>query len=241
MPAAPGAWNSTSGRFHANPIPPDLRDRHLRGFCQHARRLTVGGLTTGLLLLIAVIGGCSSNPMDLAPRPSNRPARGLLPPGTAPAGQVLPMTGRPAAAITDGATGSLVVLTVGPEAGSPAALVLVDNSGTPRTLRVARPGHGGHRRWTRDGVRGDEGGIFTVELAGGRIERAPIEGADGTDFTAIARRADGRLGSADGVAYTLAADRTVAEKADIFARVDAIATQGDYAVVLDRAQTRSPR
>ena len=207
---------------------------------QHARRLTVGGLTTGLLLVIAVIGGCSSNPIDLAP-PTIEPARPAASPPTssAPAGQVLPMAGRPEAAITDGATGSLVVLTAGPEAGSPATLVLVDGSGTPRTLRLPGPA----TAVTGDGrgtvYAATRGGIFTVELAGGRIDRATIDGADGTDFTAIARRADGRLvlGSADGVAYTLAADRTVAEKADIFARVDAIATQGDYAVVLDRAQT----
>ncbi len=66
-----------------------------------------------------------------------------------------------------------------------------------------------------------------------------ITDAADTDFTAIARRADGHLvlGSADGAAYTLATDTTVAEKVKIFARVDAIVTDGDNAVVLDRGQT----
>jgi hypothetical protein len=60
-----------------------------------------------------------------------------------------------------------------------------------------------------------------------------------TDFTAIARRADGAmvLGSADGSAVTLAEDNTVTGRAGDFARVDAIVAQGDTAVVLDRSQT----
>ena len=207
---------------------------------QHARRLTVGGLTAGFLLASAVIGGCSSNPLDLAP-PTIEPARPAASPptGTAPAGKVLPMTGRPRASITDGSTRSLVVLVAGPDTGSPAALVLVDGSDSSRTVTLPGPA----TAVTGDGrgtvYAATRGGIFTVDLAGDRVERTPISGAEGTDFTAIARRADGRfvLGSADGVAYTLTADFTVAEKADIFARVDAIATQGDYALVLDRAQT----
>ncbi|HNA52628.1 MAG TPA: hypothetical protein PK594_17375, partial [Mycobacterium sp.] len=60
-----------------------------------------------------------------------------------------------------------------------------------------------------------------------------------TDFTAIARRADGRLvlGSADGSAYTLDLAGKVTRKVKIFARVDALATDGNIAVVLDRGQT----
>jgi DNA-binding beta-propeller fold protein YncE len=66
-----------------------------------------------------------------------------------------------------------------------------------------------------------------------------IPGETGTDFTAVARRGDGRLvlGSADGTAYTLDADGTVSNKAKIFSRVDAIATVNNHAVVLDRGQT----
>jgi hypothetical protein len=83
------------------------------------------------------------------------------------------------------------------------------------------------------------GGFVTVSLDDGAATPTAISGQADTDFTAIARRADGRLvlGSADGVAYTLAEDLTVAHQSDIFARVDAIVTQGDVAVVLDRGQT----
>jgi hypothetical protein len=83
------------------------------------------------------------------------------------------------------------------------------------------------------------GGFFTVDLATGTATRTVIEEAANADFTAITRRADGRLvlGSDNGVAYTLAEDMSVAGKADIFARVDALAAQGDIAIVLDRGQT----
>jgi DNA-binding beta-propeller fold protein YncE len=66
-----------------------------------------------------------------------------------------------------------------------------------------------------------------------------IYGQSGTDFTAIARRADGKLvlGSADGAVYTLSSDAEVGASLKIFARVDALVTQGNTAVVLDRGQT----
>ncbi|EUA89784.1 putative conserved lipoprotein LppL [Mycobacterium ulcerans str. Harvey] len=68
-----------------------------------------------------------------------------------------------------------------------------------------------------------------------------------TEFTAIARRMDGKLvlGTADGALYTLASPQTpasagtaqVLSRIKIFARVDAVVTQGNTAVVLDRGQT----
>ena len=66
-----------------------------------------------------------------------------------------------------------------------------------------------------------------------------VDGQGGTDFTAIARRADGKLvlGSADGAVYTLSSDTAVGAELKIFARVDALVTQGNTAVVLDRGQT----
>jgi sugar lactone lactonase YvrE len=83
------------------------------------------------------------------------------------------------------------------------------------------------------------GGYFTVDLAAGAATPLSINDETDTDFTAIARRADGRLvlGSADGTAYTLGSETAVAEKVKIFARVDAIVTEGNNAVVLDRGQT----
>jgi DNA-binding beta-propeller fold protein YncE len=83
------------------------------------------------------------------------------------------------------------------------------------------------------------GGYFVVDIAAGRVNRVPVDGQEGTEFTAIARRADGRLvlGSADGAVYTLTSDATVGAELKIFARVDALVTQGNTAVVLDRGQT----
>ena len=55
------------------------------------------------------------------------------------------------------------------------------------------------------------GGYFRIDLRAGTANRVDIEGQPGTDFTAIARRADGKLvlGSADGAVYTLSSDSTV--------------------------------
>ncbi|GEM_PF-225430 len=192
----------------------------------------------GLLLVVAMLSGCSSNPAD-APPPTIEPARAAVSPPivTAPVGQVIglgliPGGGRPTAALFDRATSMLAVL-----AG--ATLTTVPGNGTPRTIALPGPataicgdGRGAVFAATR-------GGFFTVDLRAGTAARTDIAGRADTDFTAIARRADGRLvlGSADGKVYTLAPDMTVSATATIFARVDAIVTQGDIAVVLDRAQT----
>lgn len=83
------------------------------------------------------------------------------------------------------------------------------------------------------------GGYYRVKLPAGPATMVHVEDQRGTDFTAIARRADGRLvlGSADGAVYTLSSDTAVAAQLKIFSRVDALATQGNTTVVLDRGQT----
>jgi DNA-binding beta-propeller fold protein YncE len=83
------------------------------------------------------------------------------------------------------------------------------------------------------------GGYFRVDVAAGTVIRLNVDGAKDTDFTAIAHRHDGKvvLGSADGAVYTLSSDTAVGAKLEIFARVDALAAQGDTVVVLDRGQT----
>jgi WD40 repeat protein len=136
----------------------------------------------------------------------------------------------------------LVVLTPGADAKAPATLTVFGPDGAPRTITSPAPAtaivadRGTAYLSTR-------GAVITVDLAAGTTTRRPVAGQADTDFTAIARRADGRLvlGSATGDAYTLnpaqAGDLTVSHTAAIFAHVDAIVTQGDIAVVLDRAQT----
>lgn len=164
-----------------------------------------------------------------------------------PAGSVRPLAGRATAAAFDAATHQLVVLTPGVGPTAPAGLTVFDGPrGTPRVVALPGPAPA----LTDDG-RGTvylaaSGGYFVVDVPTGRTARVSVAGAEQTQFTAIAQRADGKLvlGSADGAVYILAApnpDRdgiaTVGSRTKIFARVDALATQGNTTVVLDRGQT----
>lgn len=83
------------------------------------------------------------------------------------------------------------------------------------------------------------GGYFRVDVAGATATRIGVDGQPDTDFTAIARREDGRLalGSADGTVFTLSSDTAVGAELKIFARVDDLVAQGNTTVVLDRGQT----
>jgi len=193
-------------------------------------------IAAGLALVVAVASGCTSNPFD-APPATIEPARPAQSPatGSTPAGLVLPLPGNEHSAVAD--PGALVVLTSGADAA--AVLNVVDRSGSRRTVVLPGPATGVVTDGRGSAYAATRGGVFTVDLAAGTAARTEIDGAADTDFTAITRRGDGRLvlGSADGSVYTLAADMTVAATADIFARVDGLAAQGDIAVVLDRGQT----
>lgn len=188
-----------------------------------------------VLTLTVVVAGCSSTPFNAAP-PTIEAARPALSPAvsTAPAGEVTELRARPTAALFDGRTGYLAAFIPGPEP----RLSLFGGRGNKT---VALPGPATSMTGNGDGVvyLASRGGYFSVELAAGTTARVDVPGEAETDFTALARRADGRfvLGSADGTAFTLTADGRVAERAKIFAHVDAIVTVGDDAVVLDRGQT----
>jgi outer membrane protein assembly factor BamB len=123
--------------------------------------------------------------------------------------------------------GGQTVVNVVPASGAERALPLP----TPATAMV-----GGNDGRVYASTRG---GYFRIDLRAGTAGRVDVEGQRGTDFTAIARRADGKLvlGSADGAVYTLNSDTTVGASLKIFARVDALVTQGNTAIVLDRGQT----
>lgn len=201
-----------------------------------------------LLGLLTLLTACSSNPLE-APPPTIEPARPAVspPPSQEPAGSVRPLAGHATAAVFDAATHQLVVLTPGPDAAAPSALTAFgDPRGAPRLVTLPGPaaaltgdGHGTVYLPT-------DGGYFVVDVATGHTAHARVAGAEQTQFTAIAQRADGKLvlGSADGAVYILGAttpDRdgtaTVASRSKIFARVDALVAQGDTTVVLDRGQT----
>ncbi|OBI99696.1 hypothetical protein A5624_09585 [Mycobacterium sp. 1482292.6] len=203
---------------------------------------------TSLAVLLLAIAGCSSNSLGGAPR-TIEPARAAVSPPASqqPAGAVRPLPGHAAAAVFDDGTHQLVVLTPGADAASPASVtVFGDAQVTPRVVELPGPataladdGHGTAYLAAR-------GGYFTVELSTGRATQVAVADASQTDFTAVAQRADGKLvlGSADGAVYTLASptpgavtSATVVNRNKIFARVDALATQGNTTVVLDRGQT----
>jgi len=194
----------------------------------------------GMLAVMLVVSGCSSKLAGTTP-PTIESARAAVspPPVTAPAGEVLAFNAPAQSAIFDAALASLVVFTPGPDPQAAATLTIFGPANAPRP--VVLPGGATAIAGDDRGVAyaSSRGGFITVDLAAGTAKPTLIAGQTGTDFTAIARRADGRLvlGSADGVVYTLAADFTVSATSDIFARVDGIVTQGDTAVVLDRGQT----
>jgi DNA-binding beta-propeller fold protein YncE len=190
------------------------------------------------VLAISAISGCSSNSVD-APPPTVAPARAAQsPPITGePAGVVRPMPGHAQAAVFDPATASLAVLSTGVAAQS--TVTVVPASGPGRSVPL--PGPATAMTGDHDGrvYASTRGGYFRVDLRAGTASRVDVDGQSGTEFTAIARRSDGKLvlGSADGAVYTLNSDSTVGASLKIFARVDALVTQGNSAVVLDRGQT----
>jgi hypothetical protein len=198
-----------------------------------------------LLFALPILAGCASNPVSAPPPtiPSAQPA--MSPPVTQrPAGTMRPLSGRAVAATFDAGTSQLVVLCPGADPKAPATVTMFPTGRQPPRI-VALPGPAtalsGDDRGT--GYLSAHGGYFVVDLAAGHTARVDVDDAADTEFTAIARRADGKivLGSADGAVYTLASksasETRIATEAKIFARVDSIVTQGDTAVVLDRGQT----
>jgi sugar lactone lactonase YvrE len=202
------------------------------------------------LLGTSLLAGCSSKLTDPGPA-TIEPAGAAAspPPERPPVGDVLALGGRPTAALFDTATSSLVVFTPGTDPPTPGALTIVGPGGAVRPVvlpagatAIAGDGEGAVYATIR-------GGFVTVDLATGRLTETTIDGHGATDFTALTRRADGRLlvGSAAGAVYVLAdqtgSDQTglvqtgVTAETTIFSRVDAIVTEGETAVVLDRGQT----
>jgi len=205
----------------------------------------------GVLILLALVAGCSSNRLASAPR-TIEPARAAdSPPASQnPAGAVRPLTGHPLAAVFDSGTRQLAVLCPGSEPSASASIAVFGAAqAPPRVIALPAPATaltGDDHGTVYVAVRG---GYLMVHLAAGDTEQVSVAEAANTDFTAVARRADGKLvlGSADGAVYTLASaasaasasfgTATVDNRNKIFARVDALVTQGNTTVVLDRGQT----
>lgn len=212
---------------------------------KHPGRTRFAGLMVAILTVTTGVAGCSSKAID-APPPTIEPAGpAAAPPAvTAPAGAVRPLGGSPVAALIDGGSHLLVVLRPGSDAKAASSLATFGPGDVaPRTIPLPGPATALVGDGRGVAYLSTVGGYFVVDLAAGTASRVDISGQQSTDFTAIARRSDGKLvlGSADGTVFILASpDRdatAVAEQTKIFARVDSIVTQGNTAVVLDRGQT----
>jgi sugar lactone lactonase YvrE len=209
------------------PLPP-----HSNPFAQLIRSCAA------VLATVFAVSACSSNPAD-APPPTIVPAQAAVSPPSSgeAAGVVRPLSELAQAAAFDAATGSLAVLAPGVEGQS--VVVMLRATGAPQPVPL--PAQATAMAGDNDGrvYVCARGGYFRVDLRTGTAVRVDVDGHETTDFTAIARRADGKLvlGSADGAVYTLSSDSTVGASLRTFARVDALVAQGNTTVVLDRGQT----
>lgn len=150
---------------------------------------------------------------------------------------VHPLPGPAVAGVFDGVTRSLVALGRDGQGRFVVSVVPVASAGRSVPLPAEATAITGDGQGTA--YLSTRGGYFRFDIASGTVSRVDIAEERETDFTAIARRADGALalGSADGTVYTLRGDATVGTRLHIFARVDALVAQGDTVVVLDRGQT----
>ena len=199
-----------------------------------------------LMVLLIPVTACSSNPLDAAP-PTIEPAQPAVSPASQnPAGVVQPLSGHPQGALFDSASHQLVVLSPGADPAAPATIAVfgAQARASPREAPrvIGLPGRASSLTGDGHGTvyLAGRGGYFAVNVTTGQSTTMTVADAGRAEFTAIAHRADGRLvlGSADGAVYTLASDNaSVASRNKIFARVDALATQGNTTVVLDRGQT----
>jgi hypothetical protein len=156
---------------------------------------------------------------------------------------VLPLGGHPQAAMFDAATSRLAVLSPGRDPAAPSDITVVGTAQPPRIIALPGPATAVTGDGCGTAYLSGRGGYFVLDLSGAHAMRVDVDAAPDTDFTAIARRADGKLvlGGGDGTVYLLAppaaARAAVAKRNKLFARVDSVVTQGNTAVVLDRGQT----
>ncbi len=193
----------------------------------------------GLLFLLTLVAGCSKTLEETLPTIEPAQPAQSPPLSRAPAGVVRPLQGHPQAAIFDGHTAQLVILTSGSPPTAPASITVMGSQQTSsRVIELPGPatalaGDGGGNAYLST-----RGGYVEVDLSTGRVTRVPVSGAETVDFTAITRRADGAvaLGTADGSVYALTAG-TVSNRTTVFAHVDSLAAQGNTLAILDRGQT----
>ncbi len=209
--------------------------------CKHRAR-GVRRRATGLLFFLTLVVGCSSKTLE-GTQPSIEPARPAVSPplSQGPAGVVRPLDGKPQAAIFDGRTAQLVIMTSASAAAAPANITVMGSEQTSsRVIDLPGPATGLTGDGNGNAYLSTRGGYFVADLSAARVTRVGISGAEDVDFTAIAHRADGTLavGTADGTVYALAPGRpNASNRTKVFARVDSLAAQGNTVAILDREQT----
>jgi hypothetical protein len=195
----------------------------------------------GLLFALLLVAGCSGKTLDDS-APTIAPAQPAASPpiSQAPAGVVQPLDGRPLTAIFDDRTAQLVTVGSGLAPSAPAKVIVLSLQQTlQRVIDVPGPASGLTGDNNGTAYLSTHGGYFVVDLAAGRAVRVGVHDADNVDFTAITRLSDGAivLGTADGTLYTLTPGAADGHRANVHARVDSLAAQGDTVAVLDREQT----
>lgn len=196
---------------------------------------------TGLLWALLMAAGCTGKTLDDSP-PTIAPAQPAESPPIShvPAGAVQSLDGRPQAAIFDDRTAQLVTVVAGPTSAAPAKVITLNSQQTSqRVIDLPGPATGLVGDNTGTAYVSTHGGYFVVDLAAGRAVRVGVRVADNVDFTAITRLFDGMvtLGAADGTLCTLTPGATDGRRANVHARVDSLAAQGNTVAVLDREQT----
>jgi hypothetical protein len=194
----------------------------------------------GCVLAAVQLAACTPGEPDSTPATPQPATAAVAPmPAATPAGEVRELAGHPRAAIVDPVTAYLVVLGGADPLAADTVAMLGRDQPAPRPVVLPAPA----AALTADGqgraLLATRGGYFNVDLTAGTWTRTDVHGEQNTDFTAIARRTDGRLvlGSSDGSVFVLASATDVAQRDRLVSRVDSIVASGNTAVVLDRGQT----
>lgn len=200
-----------------------------------ASRLVHSGVVIVALIAVAA---CSPDSKDDAPAIIAPATAGASPPVTAtPDGVVRPVPKPVLSSVFDAKTSSLIALIGDSDAATD--LVVYPQGGAQRMVPLPTPATAMAGDGDGTVYLASRGGFTRYDVRSGQLDNASVVDQQGTQFTAITLRADGRvvLGSDRGGVYTIAPDHTVAARVETFARVDDLAAQGDTVFALDRSQT----
>lgn len=199
------------------------------------RRFAVAGLAASALLT-----GCASQQSDSPGTPVGPATAASAPvPARAPIGETRKLSGHPQVAYLDPDSAALVILGGDDPQRADTVSVLAPDEPVARTVELPEPATGLISDGPGRALASSRGGYLSIDLRTGTVGHITVDDADGIDFTAIVRRADGTLvlGSAEGSVFVLSSPTGVAHREKLVTRVDSLVAQQNTVVVLDRAQT----